>query len=120
MAARPYFLLSAGTTNFTALNNCNLLGGYVINTNASVRYLKFYSARDAKGTPPVVGTDVPFLTILLTASVGTSVSTALPSHMTSMQSSGPLWMATTTGVAFSDTAAVGAGDLYIHLAFEGP
>lgn len=119
MAARPYFLLSAATVNFTYLGNANLVGGYVINTNAAIRYLKFYSAIDAKGTPPVVGTAVPFLTLLCTASVGTTLSAILP-HMQGLQSSGPLWMATTTGVAFSDTATVGAGDLYIHLALEGP
>jgi hypothetical protein len=117
MAARPYFLLSAATTNFTALGNCNLSSGYVINTNAAIRYLKFYNAPPS-GAVPLVGTTVPFLTILLTASVATNIK-AMPDWC-ALQSSGPLWFATTTGVAFSDTAAVGAGDLYIHLALEGP
>jgi len=118
MAARPYFLLSAATTNLTNLGNCNLAGGYVINTNAATRYIKFYSVTQT-GAVPVVGTTVPFLTVLLTASVGTTLDNVVPDWQC-LQSSGPLWFATTTGVAFSDTAAVGAGDLYIHLALEGP
>jgi hypothetical protein len=117
MAARPYFLLSAATTNFTYLGTANLVSGYVINTNAASRYIKFYNAPQS-GAVPVVGTTVPFLTVLLTASVGTPLENAIP-DMQALQSSGPLWMATTTGVAFSDTAAVGAGDLYIHLGLEG-
>lgn len=117
MAARPYFLLSLATTNLTALGNCNLAGGYVINTNAAIRYLKFYNA-PASGATPVVGTTVPFLTVQLTASIATTLDQVVPDWQC-LQSSGPLWMATTTGIAFSDTAAVGAGDLYIHLALEG-
>lgn len=117
MSARPYFLLSANSTNLTSLGNCNLVGGYIINTNAAIRYLKFYTA-PASGAIPVVGTTVPFLTVQLPASTGTTLDNVVP-DMEGLQSSGPLWMATTTGVAFSDTGVVGAADLYIHLAFEG-
>lgn len=117
MSARPYFLLSAATTNFTYLGLANLVGGYVINTNAAIRYLKFYNA-PVGGAVPVVGTTVPFLTVQLTASVATTLDTVVP-DMQGLQSSGPLWMATTTGIAATDTVAIGAGDLYIHLAFEG-
>lgn len=117
MSARPYFLLSANTTNFTLLGNCNLVGGYVINTNAAIRYLKFYNA-PAGGAVPVVGTTVPFLTVQLPASGATTLDSVVP-DMEGLQSSGPLWMATTVNIAFTDTTAVGAGDLYIHLAFEG-
>lgn len=116
MSARPYFLLSAATTNFTSLGLANLAGGYVINTNAAIRYIKFYSAK-ADGTVPIVGTTVPFLTVQLPLSSGTTLDTVVPDWQ-SLSSSGPLWFATTTGVAFSDTAAVGAGDLYIHLFLE--
>lgn len=117
MAARPFFLLSAATTNFTLLGNCNLVGGYVINTNAAIRYLKFYNA-SASGAVPVVGTTVPFLTVQLPASGATSLDGCIPDNQ-GLQSSGPLWMATTVNIASTDTTAVGAGDLYIHLAFEG-
>ncbi len=118
MAARPYFLLSAATTNFTNLGNANLVGGSILNTNAASRYVKFYKSTDAKGTAPTVGTTVPFLTVLCAASVATPLGPLLPTSQ-GLSSSGELWMATTTGVAATDTAAVGAGDLYIHLAFEG-
>ena len=117
MAARPFFLLSAATTNFTLLRNTNLAGGYVINTNAAIRYLKFFNASQG-GTVPVVGTTVPFLTVQCVASGATTLDACVP-DWEALQSSGPLWIATTTGIAFSDTAAVGAADLYIHLALEG-
>lgn len=116
MAARPYFLLSGASTNFTALNVANLAGGYIINTNAAIRYIKFYNAPQG-GAVPVVGTTTPFLTVQLPASTATTLDTVVP-DWEALQSSGPLWFATTVNVAASDTTAVGAGDLYIHLFLE--
>lgn len=119
MSARPFFLLSAATTNLTQVTAGmgSLAGGYVLNTNAAVRYLKFYSSGPT-GAAPVVGTTVPILTVLLTASVGTPLGTVIPAF-DSVTFSGPVWFATTTGVAFSDATAVGAADLYITLYVQG-
>lgn len=117
MAARPFFLLSAATTNLTQVTpyNGNLAGGYVLNTVATAAYLKFYAA-PALGAAPVVGTSVPYLTILLTASVGTTISLT---QFLSITSSGPLWIATTANPVYTDTTAVAAGQLYITLLLEG-
>jgi hypothetical protein len=119
MAARPYFLLSAGTTNLTQVSTqtANLAGGSVINTNVAARYLKFYSS-GANGANPVVGTTVPWLTVQLPASSQTSLSTIV-SPFVGVGASGPLWIATTVNVAYTDTTAITAGDLYISLFLEG-
>jgi len=119
MAARPYFLLSAATTNLTQVSTqtANLAGGSVINTNAAARYLKFYSS-GANGANPVVGTTVPWLTVQLPATSQTSISTLVPSFV-GVAASGPLWIATTANAVYTDTTAVGAGDLYISLFLEG-
>lgn len=118
MAARPFFLLSVASTNLTALGNANLAGGYVINTNAAIRYLKFYNAPTG-GTVPVVGTAVPFLTVQLPASSATLLSQVF-APVETLQCSGPVWLATTVNIAASDTTGVGAGDLYIHVFLDGP
>jgi hypothetical protein len=117
MATRPFFLLSAASVNLTQATpyNGNLAGGYVLNTNAAARYLKLYTA-PALGAAPVVGTTVPFLTMLLAPSAGTVLSLMQFEPVTF---SGPVWFATTVNVPYTDTTPVGAGDLYITLTVEG-
>jgi hypothetical protein len=121
MSTSPFFLLSAATTNLTQVTTGygNLAGGYVLNTNAAARYIKFYSNPPAPANgPPVVGTTVPWLTVLLAPSVGTNLSTLMPGF-DSVAASGPVWFATTANAVYTDTTAVGAGDLYITIFKQG-
>jgi hypothetical protein len=102
----PYHNLSAASTNATNVKAAaTQLYGYAIsNTNAAARYVKFYD----KATAPTVGTDVPKHTIQVPGNA--VVIRALPEGMKFTTGFG--W-ATTTGVADTDTGAVGANDLVI-------
>lgn len=104
-------LVSAASTNVTQVKTSGglLKGYYIINTNAAARFVKLY---DLQG-PPVVGTDIPALTIQLAAS-----SPDKQSIPDGWQFQKGIYFATTTGVADSDSAAVGAGDLIIQLFTE--
>lgn len=117
MASRPFALISAASTNLTQVTPYagNLAGGYILNTAATIAYLKFY-VEAAPGVAPVVGTSIPIFTLLCTASVGTSIN--MIQHQ-SVTFSGPVWMATTGLAPASDTTAVAAGQLLITLLLEG-
>jgi hypothetical protein len=60
-----------------------------------------------------VGTATPALTIQVPAS--SQLPLAWPDGVNFSKT---MWVATTTGIADSDTAAVGAGDLYVQLFLE--
>lgn len=87
----------------------NLRGFAAINTNAAIRYLKFYDSPSAV----VVGTTVPVLTIQLPAS---SMTTLLPTDGVSFSQS--LDLAFTVNVADNDNTAVGAGDVIMTVFYE--
>jgi hypothetical protein len=71
------------------------------NAALAVRYLKFYDL----GTVPVVGTDIPILTLALPP------STAFGLHFGGHQLYYGLGYALTVGAADTDTAALTAGDI---------
>ena len=107
----PYKLISAATTNATSVSataNTLLYGYYISNTNAAVRYVKFYN----KASAPTVGTDTPVLTLAIPASGAANVSFPAGVNFTT-----GLAFATTTGAADSDTAAVAATEVIVNLAY---
>ena len=104
-------LVSAATTNVTQVKTCGglLKGWNILNTNAAARYVKLYDTM----APPTVGTDAPALTIQIPATSSDNLSTP-----DGWKFDKGIYFATTTGVADSDTAAVGAGDLIIQIFTE--
>lgn len=107
----PVKYVSLATTNATLLKGgpCRLQYIYCTNTNAAVRYLKFFN----KATAPVVGTDVPVI-LLAIPLTGSIVPIVLPMGFGFDIGLG---FCMTTGVADTDVAAVGAGDLILNYAF---
>lgn len=103
-------LISAASTNaaFLKASAARLYGYQFHNTGAAVRYVKFYN----KATAPVPGTDTPFLTVPVPA--GQVVDAALPYPISFATGLG---IATTTGSADNDSAAVGAGELVGYTAW---
>jgi hypothetical protein len=107
----PYKLISAATTNATSVSataNTLLYGYYISNTNAAVRYVKFYN----KASAPTVGTDVPVLVLAIPASGAANVSFPAGINFTT-----GLAFATTTGAADTDTAAVALNEVIVNLAY---
>lgn len=106
----PAKLISAATTNATSVKPSagQLYWVYVTNTNAAIRWLKFYN----KASAPTVGTDVPVLVLGIpgnTAGAGGTVSITIGIQFTT-----GIAFATTTGVADADSAAVAANELVIN------
>jgi hypothetical protein len=107
----PYKLISAATTNATSVSttaNTLLYGYYISNTNAAVRYVKFYN----KASAPTVGTDTPVLVLAIPGSGAANVSFSAGINFTT-----GLAFATTTGAADSDTAAVAANEIIVNLVY---
>ena len=107
----PYKLVSAATTNATSLKATNgqLYGIQAFNTNAAVRYLKFYD----KASAPTVGSDTPVKTLLIPGSAtGSGFICPFPDGVTF---SNGIAFAITTGVADADTGAVGAAEVVVNI-----
>lgn len=96
---------SAATTNATAVSAvpCDLYGVIAMNTVAAVKYLKIYN----KATAPVVGTDIPVLTIPLAPS---NALTSIQFEMAMYFNLG-LSYAITGADGDADATAVAAGDV---------
>ena len=107
----PYHNLSASSTNSTNVKGAaaQMYGYAISNTNAAARYVKFYD----KATAPTIGTDTPKHTIEIPANG--VVIRALPEGMHFANGFG--W-GTTTGVADSDTGAVGSNDLVVDFSLN--
>jgi len=109
----PYKLISLGTTNANVVKNTggNLYSIVAIGLTSTVRYLKLYN----KGTVPVVGTDIPVMTIPIPANTQ-GAGIAIPF---SMGVNFPLGIAIaiTAGPADNDVTVIGAGDVIINLTF---
>jgi hypothetical protein len=106
--ATPRKYLSAASTNATSVlaRATKLHGILVINTTATLYYLKFYD----KASAPTVGTDVPVLTIPIPASTtGAGIASAVIGGADGAQFSLGLAFACTAAMVDSDTgnAAVG-------------
>lgn len=84
----------------------NLYGGFVINTNAAARYIKFYN----KATTPTEA-DTPAFVITAEPSKMTPIE--LPAKGVSF--SAGISVRGTTGLADNDTGAPGASELNVSL-----
>ena len=102
---------SAATTNATSVkpSGVRVVGGVFSNVNVAARYLKLYD----KAAAPVVGTDVPVLTVPLPATG--QVSLALGQF--GLDFANGLAYAITGAAADADATAIGAGDVKVNLSY---
>lgn len=102
---------SAATTNATSVKTSagTLYNVSASNINAAARYLKLYN----KASAPVVGTDVPVLTLLLPAGASIDHDFGLVGHRFTVG----IALAITTGAADSDTGVVAAGEIKVLTAY---
>ena len=107
----PFHLISGASTNGTVVKaSVGQIYGYDIsNTAGSARYVHIYN----KGTTPTVGTDVPIRTLQIPANGNRSLTFPL-----ALALSNGISLSATTGIADTDTGAVGAGDLSIDLDYK--
>jgi hypothetical protein len=103
-AALSARLASLATTNATSVKPTagKVYRILLYNSNASIRYLKIYNMT----TPPVVGTDIPLVTLALPATALYSQDLSIP-----ISCSSGIAYAMTGGVADTDTTAITANDI---------
>lgn len=96
---------AAATTNATLVKSGSgyLFQILVTNTTATVKYLKIYN----KASAPVVGTDVPFMTIAL----GVSNAAQTIPFVGGLYMNNGIAFAITGAAADADATAVAAGDI---------
>ena len=106
-----YTLNSAATTNAVAVKASagTVYAVAVTNTSATVKYLKIYN----KATAPTVGTDVPLITIPIAPTAIANITWADKG----LRFATGIGIATTTGIAYTDTNAVAANDLQITISY---
>ena len=112
--ATPYFVNSAATTNGALIltGTSGLSAFYATNEGASYAYVKLYN----KATAPTVGTDVPEMIIPIPpAAAGVPGVYALPMGFHGFRFALGLGIAITRNAVFSDTTAVGAGEVKVKL-----
>jgi hypothetical protein len=112
--ATSYFLNSAATTNgaliLTGTSSVHSL--WATNEGASPAYLKLYN----KSTAPTVGTDVPEMIIPIPAAVAGVPGVANPNiGFIAFRFALGLGIAITRNAVFSDTTAIGAGEVKVKL-----
>lgn len=110
LPATTHHLISANTTNATSVKGSagNVLGGIVCNNGENVAYFKLYN----KATAPTVGTDTPIATILIPIKGITHLGNIVP---LGFRMSTGIAYAITNGMAVSDTTAVAATQVSVHL-----
>ncbi len=103
--------IAANTTNATVVKGSagQVYSVVVNNTNAAVRYLKLYD----KATAPTVGTDTPVQTYSIPATGQFDIY--FPKGLAFTLGIG---FALTTGIADSDTAAVGANEHIVNISYK--
>ena len=103
-AASVNKLLAAGTTNATSVKGSagRVYGWHYTNLSNAARFVKLYN----KATAPTVGTDVPVAVIAIPAGQVAKMYVAAGVSFAS-----GIGLATTTGYADNDSAAVTAGDI---------
>jgi hypothetical protein len=108
-----YKLISAASTNATSITSSQtrVYTVYAHNVNAAVRYLKVYD----KSTAPTVGTDVPILTLPIP---GNTAGAGFVMDSEGFQVSNGLAVALTTGIADSDTGAVGGNETVVNFLYK--
>lgn len=125
MTARVHRFVTANSNNLQRVGGtpCKLVGASLINTTATIFYVKFwwFDGADAGAASPTVGTTSPDFVIAVppldaaTGAVG-SVTPSWPDGVCSGAS--PLWVACVTGAADSDNTSVAAGQGNINLLLE--
>lgn len=105
------FINSAATTNATSIKASpgTLWSVVANNTNAAIRYLKLYN----KASAPVVGTDVPVLTLHLPI----SNNAAVPIGSNGIRFSAGIAIALTVSPGDSATDAVAANEIKAAISF---
>ena len=115
-APTPTSINSAASTNGQLINGAStgLQAFYATNIGATVAFVKLYN----KVTAPTVGTDVPVMIIPVPAAVSgvPGVSPAIDCGFNGHRFALGLGLAITGLVADSDTTAVAAGQVKVHLA----
>jgi hypothetical protein len=104
-------VVSAASTNATSIRSsqANLYGWVVSNVNAAARYVKLYD----KATAPTVGTDTPFLTIMVPPNQTISTMATMGRTLTN-----GIGLAMTTGAADTDTGAVAADEVLATIFYK--
>lgn len=107
-------VISGASTNAAVVKNgAGQLYGWVIsNSNASARFLKIYN----KATSPTVGTDTPIMTIPIPGN--TSWVTGHVEFAMGIPFSTGIGLAITSGVADSDTGAISANEVVVHIVYK--
>ncbi len=107
---QTYSLTAAGSTNANVVKNKggNVTSINIFNASAALRYVKLYN----KATAPTVGTDVPVLVYAVPATSSVNID------LEGQRFSNGIAIATTTGAADTDTAAVTAGDVKVSLNYR--
>lgn len=110
---KTFKLISAASTNSTVVKASpgNLYTIVAIGFTSTVRYLKLYN----KATAPVVGTDVPVMTIPVPANIQ-AAGVVIPVSV-GIDFSNGISMAITSGSADNDTVAIVAGDVVVNLVY---
>jgi hypothetical protein len=105
-------LISLATTNATSVKaSAGTIGEvYAFNTSASTKFLKIYN----KASAPVVGTDVPIITIAIAPSAECQFRI---SDIGGMRLATGIAYAITGAAADADTTAVAAGDVIVGIQF---
>lgn len=112
--AYPFKLISEASTNSNNISNAPDTKLYLVSAiglTSTVRYLKIYD----KATAPIVGTDVPLLTIPVPANTQ-GAGIVIP-FTTPVNLGDGLGIAITSGSADNNTGAVGAGDVIVNLTY---
>ena len=109
----PYKLITTASTNTNVIKNSggNLYSIVAIGLSSTVSFLKLYN----KATAPIVGTDIPIMTIPIPANTQ-GAGVAIPFSMGVNFPLG-IGIAITSGSADNDTGAVGAGDVIVNLTY---
>ena len=113
--ATPYFVNSAASTNgaLTLTGTSNLSSFYATNEGASAAFVKLYN----KATAPTVGTDVPEMTIPVPDRLVSGVPgvATIPIGFHGFRFALGLGIAITRNAVYTDTTAVGAGEVKVKL-----
>lgn len=104
-------LISAATTNATSVKASAgaVAGGYLFNTSAAVKFVKFYN----KASAPTVGTDIPVFTLPVPVGLGVGLAEMFDNF--GMYFSTGIAYAITGAAPDADATVVVAGDVIVNL-----
>lgn len=106
-----HYISTSGTNATLAKANTHLVFGIQAgNISASPRYLKLYSLARA----PVVGTDIPVMTILLPGNANGAGNNMFPAFAQGIEFPLGLAFAITGGMPDADTTTIGANEVVVN------